>query len=881
MSKMKKLTALLLALVMVLALAACGGTGDDTTNNDTSNPSTGDSTEDTSGPTLVVTEFDSTKTYTINSGVTSIYSSWNPHTFQENTAGTQLDYLRDGLYQFIFNDELHPAEGKEPFTTFVIVPAMAAGDPVDVTAEVKAAHPDWIPEGGESGFAWKVPLRTDLQFDNGHKIDANTFVESIKRVLDPEKLNYRATDVYTGSYGIVGAEAYAKAGTYALSEFVSADFGDDEYVDPANFTLTDAGTYQYEGKDIVLDINSGGNWGDDGIKAYEGQVPQADRLIAAANDKGWVYLTPDLLKDLQDIIAMLHGAADVEAYAATAEDYAYQEFEEMAFFGQTYPEVDYDDTVGFYAASDYEIVFVFKSSVNGFNLYYNALGAPFLVDPEVYDACLTSTETASGTVWTSTYMTSVETSPSYGAYSLTDFQTDKHVHWSKNPTWYGWTDDVNHVYKDPEDGNVYRMNQATDIDWQIVEDDDTRKLMFLHGELDSYYLRPADTVQYRSSDYCYNTPGYTVFFMILNGNMDAIKAREAAADFDQTKYDLESMTLLNFRKAFAVSFDRDDICATIMPYYTAGYGLFGSAQVYDPETCAFYRETDAARQALCDFYSVDVSKYASLEEAADSITGYDPEKAKELFTLAYQDAIDAGYITDADGDGVSDQTVTIYMSRDSDTDTVHKLDEYLDQKIGEVVKGTPWYDEATGTAKISFELSPILDDWVEPLRNGEYDYNLSGWGGSSMDPFSTFEVYVNPTYQYDYKWFDATKTNMTMTVNGEEITMNLKLWNDALNGIPVTVGGKTYCFGSNDMNVDERAEILAKLEGAILSTYDYIPMINDGSLYLSTMKTYYVTEKWHPLLNFGGMTYTKYNYDDEAWAEYCEAQIAEHGQLQY
>ena len=57
---MKKLLALVLALLMVLSLAACGGNGDDTSGNDTSNNDTsnndtnndtgGDTSEDTSAP---------------------------------------------------------------------------------------------------------------------------------------------------------------------------------------------------------------------------------------------------------------------------------------------------------------------------------------------------------------------------------------------------------------------------------------------------------------------------------------------------------------------------------------------------------------------------------------------------------------------------------------------------------------------------------------------------------------------------------------------------------------------------------------------------------------------------------------------------------------
>lgn len=74
----------------------------------------------------------------------------------------------------------------------------------------------------------------------------------------------------------------------------------------------------------------------------------AQALIDAADENGWVKLTAEHLKNIQDAIAILHGHENVEAYAAEKGDYAYQEFEEMAFLGQYYDTMEYDGNVGFF-----------------------------------------------------------------------------------------------------------------------------------------------------------------------------------------------------------------------------------------------------------------------------------------------------------------------------------------------------------------------------------------------------------------------------------------------------------------------------------------------------------------------------------------------------
>ncbi|MBO5779406.1 MAG: hypothetical protein J6R82_07550, partial [Clostridia bacterium] len=442
----------------------------------------------------------------------------------------------------------------------------------------------------------------------------------------------------------------------------------------------------------------------------------------------------------------------------------------------------------------------------------------------------------------------------------------------KNENWYGHSDSV-HVYQDPEDGLNYRMYQTTAIDCQVVQEAETRKLMFLKGQLMGYGLQAADFESYRDSDYCFATPGTSTFFLILNGHKSAIAEREAAEDFDTTKYDLQTMSLSSFKKAMSLSYDRDLFASTVSPARSAGFGLIGTTYVYDPDTGAKYRDTDQAKKALCDFYAVDVSKYPSLDDAVNSITGFDVEGARKFFKQAYDEAIKEGYITDTNNDGKSDQTIRMEYAMSSDSDFMTTTIKYLNDKVAEVTVGTPF------EGKIEFVKSALYGNaWSDKLKQGLADTCLAGWSGSALDPFGLTDLYVNPSYQYDAAYFDATAVDMTLKIDGKDLTMNLRQWSDALNGLAVEVGGKSYNFGDGQASVDTRLEILAALEGAILAQGNYLPVLEDGSMSLLSKQVFYVVEAYNPVMGRGGLAYTKYNFNDAEWAEYVKA---EGGELKY
>ena len=864
----KKILALLLALVMVFALVACGnkpGTESPAPSQNNSPapsqsqpaPSQGTEPEPSKEPELVVTPFPE-GTYTYQDAVTQLSTNWNPHTYQTTDESYPMDFLSSGLYTFIFNDELNPVEGTEPYAGYVIVPEMAAEMPIDVTEAIKASHPEFnIPESVNSGYAYEIKLNPNACWDDGTPITADDYVASLERLLRAELMNYRASDYYDGDLCIAGAEAYNKSG-----QTVSEDNGVSGAYTVADLVKGDDGVYgTAEGFPIYFPLTTALDW----CSGY-----------SITDLTGMGYLDPTSLEGLQALadangnvlitdesMALVTTLIDTPAWGNEPPE----NLPLYMMYEKTYPTVDFSN-VGILKNDDYSITLVLAKSLAGFYLNYN-LSGNWLVKTDLYDACLKE----ENGVWSSTYNTSVETCASYGPYVMTQYQADKFMKFERNTNWWGYTDGK-HVYVDPVDGNVYQMYQTDVIETEVVAEAATRKLMFLKGELMGYGLGSEDFAQYRSSDYVYFTPSETIFFLILNGHEESINNREAAADFDTATQDIQTLLLKSFREAVAVTYDKELFAATISPARSGGYGIIGSAYIYDPLTGARYRDTDQAKQVLCDYYQVDVSKYNSLDDAVASITGYDPVAATELYKQAYQDSLAAGYITDTNNDGISDQTVRIEYALSSDSDFMTQTINYLNEKMAEVTKGTGF------EGKIEFYKSaPYGNDWSSKIREGLSDTVLGGWSGSALNPFSLTDLYVNPARAYDAAWFDGTKVEVTINVGGEDITMTLYNWSDALNGATVTdFAGVERNFGDGHADVETRLDILAHLEGVILSTGNYLPMLQDASASLLSQQVFYVVDEYNPVMGRGGIAYMKYNYNDADWVAYV---ASEGGELTY
>ena len=815
---MKKLLSLVLAVVMVLGLVACGGNG----GSETTAP------VETTTPAVE-------GTYTYNYALAEFPTNWNYHTYQTNIDAEILDYISSGFYVFDYN---------ETKDGYAMVDGMAVGDPVDVTADYVGQY--GIVEG-DTAKAYILNLRQDLKWQDGTPITANDFVESAKRLLNPEAQNYRADGMYAGSVQIHNAEAYLKQGQvnmtennlaptrYLVADLVKAEDG--TYTTPdgipmyiaTGFALTDwlsGNTLQYyvEGYgDAMFDVES------------------FNALAAMANEEGLVAATDETIDLLTKVITF---SADWGESADNIPDYLVYEV--------TYPEVAWEN-VGWFAKSDYELVFVMDAPLDGFYLKYN-LPAP-LVNIEMYDACASVVDG----VYTNTYCTSAETTMSYGPYKLTSYQADKQYVLEKNEYFYDLSEDT---------------YQATSIVVDCVKEASTRLELFLQGKLDTFGLSKDYMDEYQMSDYCYYATGDSTFAMVFNPDAEALVTAQAAAGEHINK---TILTIKEFRQAMSYALDRNAFCLATSPMNAPGFGLFSGLIISDPEAGTAYRTTDVAKNVLAEFWGVseeygEGKLYADIDEAIDSITGYNLAKAKELYDVAYDAAIAQGMMDE-------DDVVEIKIGTPNNTTTFYNNGyEFLVNNYTEAVKGTKL------EGKLTFSRDDTLGNaYADALKNNQVDMLFGvGWTGSALDPYGLIEAYVYTDNQYD-DCTDFTAITCDIEINGTVYTASVQDWQKIMSGAACTItaaDGSTmeYSCGTADKDPETRLAILGALEGAVLQNYNFLPIMDDASAQLRGQQIEYYTEEYIFGMGFGGLKYYTFNYTDAEWDAYV---ASNGGELDY
>ena len=926
MKLMKKLLCLALVAVAVVTVASCDE-------------------EDKSG----------VGRYTYNTAMSVFPTNWNPHAYQTATDSTILDYTTAGFYTFDYN------EAKDGYS---VVNAMAAAKPEDVTAA--HAGEKWGIEEGEEGRAYKIKLRNDIKWQDGTAITAHDFVTSAQLLLNPEAANYRADQLYSGNMVIVNSQAYLKQGKYSYDiPMVSEDYGDDEYVVPADFVLKD-GKYYVGDYDMAVNINSGGNWGSNSFADYgaagyftvyaedeegnfvqmkdeegnpvweldeEGnpavdkdgnqipvyemiESPSWSALQKAANDEGEVIITPETLVHVQNCIAVLQGftyidavqayydykyataleeankantekpgtVADPEAYAAGEAAYVYVEWEEMAFYGHLYEDVAWEN-VGMYASADDELVIVLEKKLTGFYLLYSLTGS-WLVHEPTYTRC--ESVDANG-LYVNTYGTTVDTYMSYGPYKLVEFQKDKIIRFEKNPYYF----ELNDEYADP----VY---QTTHIQIDFVAEESTRLELFNQGKLDAYGLSANDMETYASSDYIYYTKGASTFYLATNpGSYYTEWDKEHPGECK------EMINVLEFRQALSFALDRASFALVTAPTNSPAIAMFSDLIISDPENGVAYRTTEEAKDVVLNFWGLadqvgEGKKYATKDEAIDSVTGYDLAGAKALFNTAYDKAVEQGILAEGD-------KITIKVGLPSATSTFYtKGYEFLVNCYTDAVKGT----KLEGMLEFSKD-DTIGNAFGDKLRENAVDLLFGvGWSGSTLDPYGLIFAYTIPQYQYDRNT-DTSKIMVDVELNGKTLRSSLYYWSYYCLGgaeIPAQVVGEdgnvlTEPVLDEDGNqvLDEagnpktqpvvekiaagtdapnatRLTIFAACENALLEMYNLIPLIDDASAALKGMQIKYYTEEYIFGVGRGGIKYMTYHFDDYDWDKFV---ASNNGSLNY
>ena len=817
----------------LLAASLCVGTLAGCTNPGPSSSDPGSQSPSASGAS-----------YTYNSYSTALGNNWNPHTWEANADNAILSMISSGFVDLSIKDSENGV--------YQWVYEMATSI-TDVTAQHQAdltKYKSTLPEGKTAedvteGYVFEIALNPDAKWQDGSVINADSYIYSMKQLLNSKMRNYRANLYISGESAVAGGRACYYSGGTAWTD--NAPGGTVTNTIASLVKDADGNYTTADGKPVCIALTGELAWlGGNSLEAYVDKygeqmfdVESFNTLKGKADAEGNVVLNDESLELLVKVITFS------SEWNETADDAA-----AYLVWGESFDEVDYDSTVGMYKVDDYTIRYVTQNYID-INYFFTSCASTWLVHEGLYEAGRDST----GTLESTNYGTSAETSMSYGPYKIESFQPDRQIVFVQNENWYGYekNDDGSLVsYTNFEvDGEKRQQYQTTRYVIDVM-DEAAAKQAFLKGELSSWAPSAEELPTYSTSDQLYQVDETYTMSFFFNTNVDALK------EMDRSKGNTNSVVLsnTNFRKAFSLAVDRDEF-VTATAGYKPAYALMNSLYFYDVynDPTSSYRSSDPAMQAICNLYGVeygDGTPYATLKDAYNSITGYNLTEAKALMATACKELVEAGLYTEG-------QPINIRIGwaagalTSADNNQLALMEKFLNAAV-----------EGSGFGAVTLEAVGNIEDRYSAVPSGEYAIGFGAWGGAAFYPFRNLQVYCDSD-QYSINeaacWDPATET-LTLTVDGEDVTMTWKDWSNAL------IGNGRFSQASNELKL----EITAQLEQHFLEKYYRIPLAGTTACEMLAFKVSYYTEDYNIMYGFGGLRLMKYNYTDAEWAEFVAEQ---------
>ena len=804
-------------------------------------------------------------------------SNWNEFTYADNNDTQIMSYIGSSFFEYDYKfegDKKFNPDGS--INKAGIVPGAyttnysAATKLEDITKTVDAKWGYTDDQKAEGGYAWKITLRDDLKWDDGTAITAADFEYSMKELLDPAFMNFRA-NTYYDTLMIKNSKAYFFSGAPIYAPIVPA-YGDGETPD-YSFDLNGAEVYL---NTSTTGMTLAGYSLDQLINDYVGteEAIAALKAIAdAANEYGYTLITEENKQTAMDLVgyALMPFGLDW----STMDDAAKEEmYKEALFYISGYGDEVAWDTVGIYAVEGENAIVLCLDKAYSFLKEDGSLSvwAPYyfsslpLVKKDLYESCKIAPADGA-TLWTSNYNSSLATTASWGPYKLVEFEAGSHYKLEKNENWYGWNMEQ---YK-----NQYNI---TAINCRKVEEFNTKWMGFLNGSYDDASLQTENVADYLDSKYVYFTSTSTgTFGMQLYSNLAKLK---------DSGNNNGILAIQEFRHAFNLALNRSDIVEKIWPGSSVPcFGLLNVAYYYDIENSpeledgGQYRNATIAKEGILRAYGFtqgadgkwsggDLSGL-STNDAYDALTGYNPtlakEKMKEAIAILTADPDKYGYD--------SSKNITLVYGSSSDTDKQRFRATYLQEVLDDLTKGTALEDKID----VVFDAS-AGSQWAEAFRSGATQIGFGyGFSGNAFNPFDIIGAFVNPEDSLNYHmYWDTTSIPMTLTMPagdyagaGETITMSIQNWYFCLNGLAESEEQeKTYNWGEGFAPVEARLMILSALEEITIKESRSVMLIADGGGSFLGAKFSYFSEDEHTFMGFGGLRYIEVNYTDAEWATF-------------
>lgn len=832
--------------------------------------------------------------YTYSAIFSATPTTWNPHTWETNDDSTILGFTTMGFYDVQLNEDK---------TGYEWVPEMAASDPVDVTSQYAGKYGI---KAGDTRKVWSISLNQNAKWDDGTPITADDYIYSMKQLLDPDMLNRRSDSYTGGGFTVYGAKDYLYGHTPIIYESIAshgystnaeaAAANEDIYIDMVNF-------YGAEGAPAVAEWNI--EYGEPETDPDNPEAPPVrpvtecslsinyDKVVtdqwtkytdttmyfdlgyfaqqapAYMNADGTVN-TAKVAQDKLDFSSFLFSANLIYQWHGDAELEVGSQYSDFIAIRVENTNLDYSfENVGIEKKDDYTIVLAVTDEQDDFYIKYY-LSSTWLVKENVYERCKVTT----GNLVSSTYCTSLSSTPSYGPYKLVSFTRDSEFKLVTNPNWYGYTD-----------GKHEGQYQTTCIKYRFVSPQtahSTAKEMFFRGEVDELELSGANEYQAFGTSSSYNVypDSYTMqLFMTTNANY---------LDKESTSSENHRpLQLASFRKAISYSINRKAYCDAWYPASQPGFGLLNYMYSIDGNTGALYREQPAAKKASLRYAgftegengkwsSYNGTEFDTMDDAYEAITGYDPDYAAALFQEAYNEAKAQGLYSDGE-----DVVLELRSAGQTASDMFNGTAEMFNKNIADALAKCP----AGSTFKsVSLKVGTSSSNaaYSEAVKKGEVDISYSGWGGATFNPWGViYGSYIDQNKSNNYG-FDAMSKDIPITIKhgSEDITESLYNWarwldnhqndSDYDGGAEHNLYKKLGRVGASDL--DFRVEVLAECELAQLNTAVNIPLYYQSIGSLNSAKYSNGCDIYLPLIGFGGIRHFEYHYTNSEWSKWVRQQ---------
>lgn len=825
------------ALALSLFLSACntGGTtttdgsqpvsettastsGDDVDpTNGTTNGGTTDGTTSSEGEEWTGARHQDPKFYTYTEAwAAGPNTTWSPHAWEMDTESGLMELIDTGFVNPVYDVETDGWAWKFE----------AATEINDITGSFEDKEKFGVPEDATEQYVYEIKLNPDVVWEDGTPINADSYMYSMKELLNPEMKNYRANTYYTGSLGLANGQAYYnndKAGDTLYSPVITEE-GD-----------------QSEGKTLLFSVeqvvpffnNSSAKSYYDGGSADSFKVDGED-LYAKYAESGYVEVTEEVQADLTKI-AVSFGDENPDAW---------KEF--TVFEDGVVPETPFED-VGLIKVDDHTLIYVLQNALSQFHFQINMGSATWLVDEELYEGGKEQIEDLVAT----NYFTDQATTKSYGPYKMVSYEKDRQIVLERNENWHGYkTDD----YDDEWQFDAIRI--------EIIKDHNTRLQMFLQGNLDVVSLESADMETYRFSNYLLSTDQTFTNRWIFNSDPESLVKLEQEAGDGGNKQVLQYD---DFRKALSLSIDRGRFVEEGTAAYSPAYFLLNYLYYYnienDPESV--YRTSDAGMKAILDLYEIPYDDNSNLLELFNSISGYDETEAKALFTSVYETAIEEGTYTD----GQDILLNVMATGADALSADLTKQQDLLQDFINAATAGTGFESKI----KLNFQFGSSTR--YADVAAGRIESIMGAWGGAAFYPFSTIRVYTEPDYMgglesiHESGGWDPTTDELTIAYDfdgdgtEEEVTDTFQNWAKSING-----------SGEHANDPEASLAVLAGIERGVLNTYQSIPLATQTSSSLRSMRMEYATYNYDIMYGYGGYRQYEMTMDDTEWKAFIQEQ---------